>query len=337
MNPALYPLAAAVFCFAVFLVSFLLDRRKLRNGFYLFFALAFFGLAVLALLASISPEAAAIAGFGLLALVPLTIVVLAIFLICNGITMLRREGRRPANLLSLVAGLGIVALVLFGVIVGQLGWAPLEVVRDSVDGIVAYLSFLFVCFLLYSVVYGRIRSRRPVDFVVVLGSGLLGGKNVPPLLAGRLDRGRRMLDAETAKGRTPLLVTSGGQGPGEDLPESHAMADYLIDRGVPRDRILLEDRSRTTQENLAYSAELMRERRGPGYRCVVVTNNFHVLRAALIARKTKVEGQVVGAPTAWYFWPSATLREFAAILVDHRILNSTVCAVIIASSVLKAV
>ncbi|MFI5586403.1 YdcF family protein [Amycolatopsis sp. NPDC051758] len=337
MNPALIPLAAAVFCFAVFLVSFLLDRRKLRNGFYLFFALAFFGLAVLALLASISPEAAAIAGFGLLALVPLTIVVLAVFLICNGVTMLRREGRRPANLLSLVAGLGIVALVLFGVIVGQLGWPPLEVVRDSVDGIVAYLSFLFVCFLLYSVVYGRIRSRRPVDFVVVLGSGLLGGKNVPPLLAGRLDRGRRMLNAETAKGRTPLLITSGGQGPGEDLPESHAMADYLVDRGVPRDRILLEDRSRTTQENLAYSAEIMRERRGPAYRCVVVTNNFHVMRAALIARKAKVEGQVVGAPTAWYFWPSATLREFAAILVEHRILNSVVCAVIIALSVLKAV
>ena len=115
------------------------------------------------------------------------------------------------------------------------------------------------------------------------------------------------------------------------------MADYLVDRGVPRDRILLEDRSRTTQENLAYSAEIMRERRGPGYRCVVVTNNFHVLRAALIARKAKVEGQVVGAPTAWYFWPSATLREFAAILVDHRILNSMVCAVIIALSVLKAV
>ncbi|GLY37732.1 hypothetical protein Amsp01_037560 [Amycolatopsis sp. NBRC 101858] len=335
MNPALVPLAAAVFCFAVFLVSFLLDRRKLRNGFYLFFALAFFGLAVLALLASISPDAAAIVAFGLFLLIPLTIVVLAVFLIGNGVTMLRREGRRPANLLSLAAGVGIVALIVFGFVVGQLGWAPLEAVRDSVDGIVAYLSFLFVCFLLYSFVYGRIRSRRPLDFVVVLGSGLLGGRNVPPLLAGRLDRGRRVLDAEYRKGRVPLLVTSGGQGPGEDLPESHAMADYLADRGVPRERIVLEDRSRTTRENLAFSADLMRSRR-PGYRCVVVTNNFHVLRAALIARKVNVNGQVIGAPTAWYFWPSATLREFAAILVDHRILNGIVCAAIILASVLKA-
>jgi len=336
VSPVLLPFAAAVFCFAVFLVSFLLDRRKLRNGFYLFFALAFFGLAALALLASVSPEAAAVVAFGLFALIPLTVVVLAVFLIGNGVTMLRREGRRPANLLSLAAGVGIVALIVFGFVVGQLRWAPLEAVRDSVDGIVAYLSFLFVCFLLYSLVYGRIRSRRPLDFVVVLGSGLIGGKKVPPLLAARLDRGKRVLDAEDRKGRAPLLVTSGGRGPGEDLPESHAMADYLADRGVPRERIVLEDRSRTTRENLAFSAGLMRSRR-PGYRCVVVTNNFHVLRAALIARKADVNGQVIGAPTAWYFWPSATLREFAAILVDHRILNGIVCATIILASVLKAI
>ncbi|MGW5722577.1 YdcF family protein [Amycolatopsis sp. NPDC003865] len=336
MNPALLPLAAAVFCFGVFVVGFLLERRRLRNGFSLFFALAFLGLTLIALLASISREAAAIVAFGLLALIPLTIVVLAVVLIGNGVTMLRREGRRPANLLSLAAGVGIVALIVFDFVVGQLGWAPLEAVRDSVDGIVAYLSFLFVCFLLYSLVYGRIRSRRALDFVVVLGSGLLGGKNVPPLLAGRLERGRRVLAAEDRKGRSPLLVTSGGQGPGEELPESHAMADHLVERGVPRERILLEDRSRTTRENLAFSAALMRER-NPRYRCVVVTNNFHVLRAALLARKVEVNGQVIGAPTAWYFWPSATLREFAAILVDHRILNGIVCAVIIAASVLKAV
>ncbi|QKV73784.1 YdcF family protein [Amycolatopsis sp. Hca4] len=336
MNPALLPLAAAVFCFGVFLVSFLLERRRLRNGFYLFFALAFLGLTLIALLASISPEAAAIVAVGLLALIPLTIVVLAVFLIGNGVTMLRREGRRPANLLSLAAGVGIVALIAFDFVVGQLGWAPLEAVRDSIDGIVAYLSFLFVCFLLYSLVYGRIRGRRALDFVVVLGSGLLGGKNVPPLLAGRLERGRRVLAAEDRKGRSPLLVTSGGQGPGEELPESHAMADYLVGRGVPRERIVREDRSRTTRENLAFSAALMRER-NPHYRCVVVTNNFHVLRAALLARKVKVNGQVIGAPTAWYFWPSATLREFAAILVDHRVLNGIICAAIVAASVLKAV
>ena len=62
---------------------------------------------------------------------------------------------------------------------------------------------------------------------------------MPPLLAGRLERGRRVLAAEDRKGRSPLLVTSGGHGPGEELPESHAMAEYLVGRGVPRERTAL--------------------------------------------------------------------------------------------------
>lgn len=334
MNPVVLAFAVGAFCFAVFLVSFLLDRRKLRNGLYLFFALASLVFALLVLLATFSPTAAALAGLALLALVPLTVAVLAVFLICNGITMLRREGRRLANLLSLLAGAGIVALIAFNAAVTRIGWTPLDVVRSCVNGILAYVSFLFVCFLLYSVVYGRIRGRKDVDFVVVLGSGLLGGTKVPPLLAGRLDRGRRVLDAQRAKGRDTLLVTSGGQGPGEDVPESRAMADYLLERGVPADRIVREERSRTTFENLTFSAELMRARR-PGYRCVVVTNNFHVLRAAVLARKAKVDGQVIGAPTAWYFWPSATIREFVAVVVDHRVANGVVGGLIVLANVLR--
>lgn len=101
-----------------------------------------------------------------------------------------------------------------------------------VNDLLACVSFLLICFLLYVVVYGRIRIRRAVDFVVVLGAGLLQGRRVPPLLASRLDRGRRVFDAERAKGRDPVLVTSGGQGPNEEVSESQAMADYLVAQGA---------------------------------------------------------------------------------------------------------
>lgn len=172
---------------------------------------------------------------------------------------------------------------------------------------------------------------------MVLCSDLLGGKNVPPLLAARLERGWRVLAAEERKGGAPLLVTSGGQGPGEDLPELHAMADYLTGRGVPRERIVLEDRSRTTRENLTFSDAMMRERRR-GYWCVVVTNNFHVLRATLFARKAGVNGQNKSARADGVV-PLAerTLREFAATIVDHRVLNGIVCATVVLASVPKAV
>ncbi|WP_410605115.1 YdcF family protein [Amycolatopsis sp. lyj-90] len=335
MRAAAIPFAIAALCCAAFLVSFLRDRRRLRNGFYLFFALLFLGITLIALLASVSPEAAGFVAVGVILLIIPTVLALTVFLICNGITMLRREGRRLANVLSLLTGIGICALVVFNATVTQLAWEPLDILRGSLNGIVVYVSFLFVCFLLYSIVYGRIRTEKGVDFVVVLGSGLQDGHRVPPLLGSRLNRAKRVVDSEARRRREPMVVTSGGQGPDEDLPESHAMAEYLVEAGLPRERILLEDQSRTTFENLTFSAEIMRASKA-GYRCTVVTNNFHVLRAALIARRAKVNGQVIGAPTAWYFWPSATIREFVAILVDHKIKNLVICGLIVLSQVSRA-
>ncbi|WP_341865492.1 YdcF family protein [Kitasatospora cheerisanensis] len=120
-------------------------------------------------------------------------------------------------------------------------------------------------------------------------------------------------------------MLSGGQGPDEQLPESHAMAAHLTERGFPADRIVLEDRSRTTEENLRFSRDLMAAAT-PDYRCLVVTNNFHAFRTAILARQQSVNGQVAGSPTAAYFWPSATIREFLAVISTHRWINLAVCA-----------
>lgn len=331
------------YCFGIaavwmlfFLVSFAHDRRRLRLGFYLLMALIFTGFGLMLMLAAVSRDAASFVALGLVLLIPVLILALAIFLICNGVTMLRREGRSLGNLLSLLTGLALIGLIVFDILTVRTQLVPLELIGGTVTGIFGYVAFLFTCYLLYSIVYGRIRSRRAVDFVVVLGTGLLGGRRVSRLLASRLDRGRKAFDAAIAKGRQPMLITSGGQGPGEEIPESHAMADYLVEHGVPRDRILLEDQSCTTEENLAFSREIMLERL-PTYRCVVVTNNYHVLRAALIAKKTKVRGQVIGSRTAAYFWPSATIREFVAVFVDHWVINGGICALIVLAQVFAVI
>jgi uncharacterized SAM-binding protein YcdF (DUF218 family) len=321
--------------FAFFLISFLRDRRLLRNGVYLVLALFFAALGTLFGVNAVSSQVASLLVAAVVVGVPLTIAVLAIFLIVNGVTMLRREGRRLGNLLSLLAGLGIIGFVVFSVIVDQIGWRPLEHARDALILILTYVSFLFVCFLVYSFVYGRVGFRRRPDFIVVLGSGLRGSR-VPPLLASRLDRAQTAYEAEVRKGRSPMLITSGGKGSDEQIAEAAAMAGYLTERGVPADRVLQEDRSTTTFENFTFSREIMADRL-PKYRSLIVTNNFHVLRAALMARKAKVNGHVIGSPTAAYYWPSATLREFIAILVEHKTLNLIVAALIVAHAFIPRV
>jgi uncharacterized SAM-binding protein YcdF (DUF218 family) len=312
----------AGFWFLIFLISFLYDRRLFRNSIFLVIALMFAGLGGLFAIAEVNRTLAELVAYGIIFLIPVTIAVLAVFLVVNGVTMLRREGRRPANLLSLAAGLGIFGLVIFGIISRLIDSRPLSALLTAIGGVLTYVSFLFVCFLIYAFVYSRVRSSRKIDFVIVLGSGLRGSR-VPPLLASRLDRGKLVYDRAIRKGRSTMMITSGGQGPGEDIPESHAMATYLIERGVPETQILREDRSTSTTENLLFSRALMVER-VPKYRCLIVTNNFHAFRAALTARKVKVNGQVVGSPTARYYWPTATIREFVAILFSHKWINGLI-------------
>ena len=327
----MYAFGVAAFWFLIFCVSFWQDRRLFRNGIFLVLTLMFAGIGVIFALDSVSDTAARLLVVAILAAIPLAIAVLAVFLVVNGVTMLRREGRRPANLLSLAAGLGIIGCVVFGLAVQKLDWEPLAAVRSILIGVLTYISFLFVCFLAYAFVYSRVRSSRKVDFIVVLGAGLRGSR-VPPLLASRLDRAKQVHDRAVRKGRSPVIITSGGQGPDEDIPEADAMASYLIERGVPADQVLREDRSTTTWENLTFSRELMLARR-PKYRCLIVTNNFHAFRAALTARKAKVNGQVVGSPTAAYYWPTATIREFVAILYTHCYLNGIICLLITAGAI----
>ena len=108
------------------------------------------------------------------------------------------------------------------------------------------------------------------------------------------------------------------------------MAAYLTARGVPADRLLLEDKSRTTEENLLFSKAIMDEIR-PGARVTVVTSDFHAFRAALLARRLGLRGQVTGARVAGYYRPSAMLREFAAVFLQYRVVNLGICALLVAA------
>lgn len=81
-------------------------------------------------------------------------------------------------------------------------------------------------------------------------------------------------------------------------------------QGLPETLIAREDRSAGTEENLRFSRRIMEEAK-PGYRCVIVTNNYHSFRAAVLARREGVKGQAVGCRTSGCLLPSAAFREFS--------------------------
>ncbi|MFJ3791561.1 YdcF family protein [Kitasatospora sp. NPDC090091] len=327
--------APAALFFVLCGIGVLRDRRRFSNAVLLGIAVSLLAVALLAELRKAPTLVVELAAAAIILLPAIGTLALIGFLISNGLTMIRKEGLRPANLLSLLAGLGILGVIALLVAAAVTDSLRLGIIAGTATLVVGYISFLFVCFVGYAFLYGRHRPRGDVDFVVVLGSGLIGGERVPPLLASRLNRGREVYEKQAARGNPPVLITSGGQGPDEKLPESHAMADFLVAQGFPEERITREDRSRTTEENLQFSKVIM-EQAKPGYRCVIVTNNFHAFRAALMARKTGVNGQVFGSPTAAYYWPSATIREFAAVFLSHKLVNFGICGFLALCGLLAA-
>ena len=132
----------------------------------------------------------------------------------------------------------------------------------------------------------------PADAVIVLGAGVNGTE--PSLsLRTRLDAALGYLEAHPD---IPAVLT-GGTGYGEEISEAACMYDYLTEHGVEPERLILEDQAANTAENFARSKPLLEaEGIDPAEDTVaVVTNDFHLARAELIAHRQGY-GQVAGVP-----------------------------------------
>lgn len=147
--------------------------------------------------------------------------------------------------------------------------------------------------------------------IIVLGAGL-NGEQVSDLLRRRLSAA---LD-EWRQNPTAVIVVSGGQGEKEAVPEAIAMQRWLLANGVPADKILLEQQSTSTEENLLFSMAILEEYGIAAEEPVaIVTNAFHCYRAKQYALRigyTHVT-TVAASIHPLYVLPSYT-REIAAIL-----------------------
>ncbi len=316
--------------FLVFLAGVIREPRSFGNAVLLGLALALGALGAAEHLAAEPGRPAHLLLLLLLLAVALGPLLIGCFLVVNGITMIRRESLRPANLLSLLAGAAVFLVIGLDIAAERAQDLKLSLFATVATLVFGYVSFLLVSYVLYAFVYGLVAQSGGAEFVVVLGSGLRPDGGVPPLLANRLERGREVWAAldRRAGDAKPMLIVSGGKGDDERLPEASAMASYLIARGFPADRLLLEDQSHNTEENLLFSRAIMDELR-PGARATIVTSDFHAFRAALLARRLGIRGQVTGARVAGYYRPSAMLREFAAVFLRYWVINLGICALLV--------
>lgn len=172
---------------------------------------------------------------------------------------------------------------------------------------------LFAALEAWVISWARTDSDTPVAAVVVLGAGVNG--TVPSLsLQVRLEAA---LDYIADKPDIPIVVT-GSQGPGEDISEAQCMADWLVDHGVAADRILLEDQADNTEENVAFSQQILTDK-GISLtdNVAVVTSDYHLCRAHLLWGLPGMVPVAAHMPEA--YWPLTVnyfIREAFAVAAE---------------------
>lgn len=299
-----------------FMLSMSKEWRRFRNGIYLLLTLmfCFLGLAI-----TYRHNEWILLFIRLFVFVasPLCLFILALGLIGNGIVMVKKEGLHPMNLLSAYFGIGIFAfmgIVFIAITRYDLSMFVLSFLIFCIL-IMLYAAFIFTAFLLYSMIYRILPKNSRCDYVIIHGAGLLDGHRVSRLLALRLDKG---ISVYEKGGERAKIIVSGGQGKDEALSEAAAMKQYLLDKGIDESVIIVEDQSTSTYENLLCSKKIM-DHLSQNYKCIFVTNDYHVFRTSTYARQLKIKAQGVGCRTAMYYLPSAFIREYLAIVYQYRL------------------
>ena len=160
------------------------------------------------------------------------------------------------------------------------------------------IGVLYFCFVESFVIRSARTDKEPErDYLIVLGAAVY--KDQPSLtLVRRLEGALDYLNTYPKS----VAIVSGGMGPGETVTEAKAMHDWLIAHGIPEERILQEPRATSTQENLAFSFQIIRERgEEPDGHVAIVSSAYHLYRAKEMAKLQGVEAAGVAAPWGYFF------------------------------------
>jgi len=206
----------------------------------------------------------AIVGEWTIGMVPPAVMSLWLFVSAGCWHHLTEAEKNPAQMILLVL---VIIMTVFAAVFGVLGgWMLLASLRGA-----------------------RCRKGAKDMTLVVLGCRLVDGKPGGIML-------RRLRKAKAWLDRCPemkCILAGGNIQPGEPT-EAQVMRDYLVEAGVGEDRLILEDSSTTTYENIRFCRRIVQERQLPE-RLAVVTDRFHQLRVRLICRDNQIKSVSVNS------------------------------------------
>ncbi|MBO4289810.1 MAG: YdcF family protein, partial [Lachnospiraceae bacterium] len=184
----------------------------------------------------------------------------------SNISLIRHEGKRVVNVLGIILSFLMVGgmVFIFAFDYYATGSQTEVMIHDLIANFCAAVYLYFECMLIGTIIANIIVVRYEPDpdkdYMIVLGCGIRKDGTCSPLLRGRVDRALAFAKKQKElTGKELTFIVSGGQGPNEVIPESRAMKDYLLEQGVPEERIAEEDRSTSTFENMLCSKKIIED------------------------------------------------------------------------------
>lgn len=172
--------------------------------------------------------------------------------------------------------------------------------------ILIIFGLIYVGVLHYKIIHhGNLAAPEKADYLIVLGARVKG--TVPSLaLQARIDSAAEYLK----ENEETIAIASGGKGRGEDISEAESIKNELIALGIDRSRILIEDQSTDTYENIGFSKKLIPQGATSG---LLVTNDFHIFRAKMIAANEGLDLNGLPAKTPVQAVIKSYVREYLAL------------------------
>ena len=176
-------------------------------------------------------------------------------------------------------------------------------------GTVLGVLVLYACILSAVMIGAAVNHPHDPDAVVVLGCKVTAKGGPSMMLYDRIDAAYEYL----SENQDVICVASGGQGADEPVSEAQVIRDKLVAMGIDPSRILIEDKSTSTSENLEFSLNILAENGIQAENIAVVTDGFHQLRASLMADDIGVNACAVSAETKFWLVPTYWVREWFAL------------------------
>lgn len=255
------------------------------------------------------------------------IILLALYSIITNIVLIYKEGFKFQNILGIIFGLGIA----IGAFASQFIF---EIIKNinlinsnlyikkfidiGLNSVLCYFYCLTLATLYCNVMAAKHKPNFDKDYVIILGSKIRKDGTLTPILQARVDKAIEFAKEQKEKSNKRIVfVPSGGKGEDEIIAEAEAMKNYLIEKGISSEDIIVEDKSKNTYQNLKFSKQKIDED-NKGGKIIFSTTNYHVFRSGVIANNEGIDCEGMGSKTKWYFYTNALIREFIANLFNQR-------------------